>query len=310
MNIKNFILFSFLLLLTTNYYGQVGVGTVNPSPSSMLEISSTSDGGATYRGLMPPRVPNVTSRNAINPSVSDMGLMVFVNSTKCLQIWSGSEWVNIRCMDDDVIIDPPGPVLLGIHDFEVAPASPLLPLVSATAGNYTSGNGVKPNTPLYVSPGRGYGFSYDNPVNNAELTFGPVNASAHNSATLKLRLGGFAKNPTNGLDNNDSAIFYISTNGISGPFSSQIKILGGAPPSGGSNANNSWGFESTRTVSVPFDPLGITKEFISGSGNVDGISYIEITGIPNSANIAVKVLLINNHQNELWVIDDVEIYGE
>src|SRR5690554_5832379 len=131
IKIKSCILFSTMLLVAFEFYGQVGIGTTNPSPASMLEVSSTSDGGSTYRGLMPPRVPNISARNAINPSVADAGLLIFVNSTQCLQIWSGSEWIDIRCMDDDIIVVPPGPVLLGIHDFEVSPSGPVLPLVSA-----------------------------------------------------------------------------------------------------------------------------------------------------------------------------------
>lgn len=303
IKIKSCVLFSIMLLIAFEFYGQVGIGTTNPSPASMLEVSSTSDGGSTYKGLMPPRVPNVSARNAINPSVADAGLLIFVNSTQCLQIWSGSEWIDVRCMDDDIIVVPPGPVLLGIHDFEVSPSSPELPLVSATGGAYTSGNGVKPNTPLYVSPGRGYG------INNGEgiLLFGPIDASAHGNATLKLRLGGFAKSITNGLENNDSMILSVSTAGIAGPYNGQIRIYGGVI---GGATNNTWGFEATKTVSVPYDNNGVIREFVSGSGNADGISYLEVTGIPNSANIAVKVEMRNNQINELWVIDDVEIYGE
>lgn len=85
------------LFLSLNLFAQVGIGTVTPSPKSMLDVSSTSDGGTTYRGLMPPRVPSNVERNSINPNNSDTGLLVFVESTGCLQMWSGASWVNIQC---------------------------------------------------------------------------------------------------------------------------------------------------------------------------------------------------------------------
>ncbi|MAN58593.1 MAG: hypothetical protein CMC08_02005 [Flavobacteriaceae bacterium] len=76
-------------------HAQVGIGTVTPAASSMLEISSTSDGGNTYKGLMPPRVPTSLARDAINPGYSDFGLLVFVEETGALQIWDGDTWENI-----------------------------------------------------------------------------------------------------------------------------------------------------------------------------------------------------------------------
>lgn len=85
-----------------NVYGQVGIGTVNPSSSSMLEVSSTSDGGNTYKGFMPPRVPNIPARNKITPNISEAGLLVFVmnngNGESCLQIWDGGVWNDIYCV--------------------------------------------------------------------------------------------------------------------------------------------------------------------------------------------------------------------
>ncbi len=83
-------------------FGQVGIGTVNPSNSSMLEVSSTSDGGLTYKGFMPPRVPSIAARNTITPNISEAGLLVFVmndgNGQSCLQIWDGGVWNDIYCV--------------------------------------------------------------------------------------------------------------------------------------------------------------------------------------------------------------------
>src|SRR5690606_11280214 len=86
-------------------FGQVGIGTVNPTNSSMLEVSSTSDGGATYKGFMPPRVPTSSERDVINPTNADVGLMIFVESIGCLQLWNGTTWENIYCLDT-IAVEP------------------------------------------------------------------------------------------------------------------------------------------------------------------------------------------------------------
>lgn len=98
---KYFLRFA-LLLFVTNFYGQVGIGTTTPSEAAMLDVKSTSDAGATYKGLMPPRVPNVAARDGINPGVGDNGLMVYVVDIGCLQIYneSSSIWEDINCRQD------------------------------------------------------------------------------------------------------------------------------------------------------------------------------------------------------------------
>ncbi len=88
-----------------NVFGQVGIGTISPTNSSMLEVSSTSDGGLTYKGLMPPRVITSSERDLINPSLNDGGLVIFVESIGCLQIWNGINWENIYCLDR-IAIEP------------------------------------------------------------------------------------------------------------------------------------------------------------------------------------------------------------
>jgi hypothetical protein len=86
------------LLLSFFCFSQVGIGTISPSPRSALEISSSSDGGVTYGGFLPPRVSNLAQRDAINPGFSDFGMLVFIESTGCLQIWDGDSWEDITCV--------------------------------------------------------------------------------------------------------------------------------------------------------------------------------------------------------------------
>jgi hypothetical protein len=96
---KNLFLILGATFIATHIYSQVGIGTTDPSPASMLEISSTSDGGITYGGFMPPRVPNIAARDAINPSIDDVGLEVFIISTGALQMWNGTNWENIHVIN-------------------------------------------------------------------------------------------------------------------------------------------------------------------------------------------------------------------
>ena len=96
------LLFFVIAAIATVSYCQVGIGTTTPSPASMLEVSSTSDGGTTYKGFMPPRVPNVAARDAINAGYSDFGLTIFLldypNNQGCLQMWDGDSWETIHCV--------------------------------------------------------------------------------------------------------------------------------------------------------------------------------------------------------------------
>jgi hypothetical protein len=91
-----------LLFLSITISAQVGIGTTEPSGAAMLEVSSSSN-DVDYKGFMPPRV-NVEQRNKINATVEDVGLVVFVNdadqATQCLQLWNGSAWQDIYCIND------------------------------------------------------------------------------------------------------------------------------------------------------------------------------------------------------------------
>lgn len=74
---------------------QVGIGTMNPSRASMLEVSGTTNGTAPYKGFMPARVAVQAHRDAIRPSFLDTGLLVFVESTGTFEIWNGINWETI-----------------------------------------------------------------------------------------------------------------------------------------------------------------------------------------------------------------------
>jgi hypothetical protein len=98
---KLFLAFA-LAFFAAHLYCQVGIGTTTPSPAAMLEIAASSDGGSTYKGFMPPRVPSIAARDAINAGYADYGLTVFVldypTNQGCLQMWDGDSWETIHCL--------------------------------------------------------------------------------------------------------------------------------------------------------------------------------------------------------------------
>ena len=101
------LLFS-LLLLATFSHAQVGIGTTTPSNAAMLEISGVTAMGL-YKGFLPPRVVTTANQLSIAPSTTDIGLMVFVEETGCLDFWNGTAWENIYCTG--------GPAEIWINEF-------------------------------------------------------------------------------------------------------------------------------------------------------------------------------------------------
>ena len=292
MKFKHFFLLPAMLFLATTLYSQVGIGTTDPSQAAMLEISSQTNGTGDYKGFMPPRVPNVAARNSIDASSTDIGLLIFVESLKCLQMWNGTGWENVKCFTTD-------PSLLAKQEFETTPSNPLLPIFNMTNGEFKTGNGAFPSTPMYAGGSQGYGTSSNSAVT---VVLGPIDASGNSSATFRLRLAAFSTTAGNGMDEGDYVIISISTTGVSGSFSKELEIIGGV----NIDSNNKWGFNSSGIAATIYDNDDSPTSYIADS---TGITYLEITGIPNSPNIAFKVEMRKNVTNEIWVIDNAEIWG-
>lgn len=78
---KNIIVMIVSIILTTNIYSQVGIGTTTPDGSASLDISSTN------KGLLIPRLNN-TQRDAINNPAT--GLLIFNTASNTFQYNYGS----------------------------------------------------------------------------------------------------------------------------------------------------------------------------------------------------------------------------
>jgi len=114
---KNNCILLFVLLIQSYVIAQVGINTTNPSTASVLDVNSSSD-GINFGGLMPPVITSLSDRNTINPSLSDIGLLIFLNdpanSIYCLQMWNGSAWEDVHCITTPVITN------IAVQDFDLS----------------------------------------------------------------------------------------------------------------------------------------------------------------------------------------------
>jgi hypothetical protein len=85
-----------LSVFSYSAFSQVGIGTLSPDQSSILDVSSTT------QGFLLPRM-NEVQRDAIsNPAT---GLMIYLieGSVQCLQVYNGTDWENIYCPSTNTI---------------------------------------------------------------------------------------------------------------------------------------------------------------------------------------------------------------
>jgi len=79
---KNILLF--FLFSSIGLFAQIGVGTISPHPSSILDVESTE------KGFLPPRVSSDASVS--NPAE---GLVIYDMSDNCLNVWNNNSWINL-----------------------------------------------------------------------------------------------------------------------------------------------------------------------------------------------------------------------
>jgi len=277
---------------------QVGIGTTTPSPASALDVNSSLDGGTTFKGLMPPRVPNESARNTINPAPSDIGLLIFLESLQCLQIWNGTAWESFYCLGT-----APPSSLLGSQDFEISPATPTLNYTVTGSGaviTESAVGGFTPSGTLFPSGTQAFATNDGTDV----LLFDTVDASSFTSVTLSFKLASLSTTGGNGSDAVDEVLIEISTDGGT-TWSRELEIEG---------FNNArWNFAGTGSRTTVYDGDNTQTIFNASPGanltGTDTLTNISISGIPNSPFITVRITLNNNSANEYWLIDDVVLTG-
>lgn len=135
--------FTIVLLLTTFLMiSQVGINTTNPSPASVLEVSSSSD-GSNFGGFMPPRV-SLTERDEIPATALDEGLMVYVINppNSQLQIWDGTAWRTLFPQSVEFSAVLAAWDVFGVGGFGPSPFDATSSHPAVTVGGLTRGSGL------------------------------------------------------------------------------------------------------------------------------------------------------------------------
>jgi hypothetical protein len=85
MNMKKIFL-TIITFCILQSYSQVGIGTTNPHPSSILDINSAT------QGLLVPRLTTI-ERNAISAPAN--GLMIYNTTISCFEFYNGITWQSL-----------------------------------------------------------------------------------------------------------------------------------------------------------------------------------------------------------------------
>ncbi|WP_298496968.1 fibrinogen-like YCDxxxxGGGW domain-containing protein [uncultured Algibacter sp.] len=80
---RNLLIIVLLCISFTHSFSQVGIGTTNPDPSSILDVQSTT------QGFLPPRL-TTTQINAITSPAE--GLFVYNLDDNCFKFYNGTSW--------------------------------------------------------------------------------------------------------------------------------------------------------------------------------------------------------------------------
>ncbi|MGB0870587.1 MAG: hypothetical protein ACPGSD_13400 [Flavobacteriales bacterium] len=81
-------------------FAQVGIGTITPDASAILDVESTT------RGFLPPRL-TTAERDAINSGVATPGLLIYNKDIKCIEIYNGTTWINFCNSSGSTTTPPP-----------------------------------------------------------------------------------------------------------------------------------------------------------------------------------------------------------
>lgn len=85
--LKSINLFLLIILISAQSHAQVGIGTISPHETSILEVQSSN------KGFLPPRM-STNDRNMINGGNFAEGLMIFNTDDQCINFYNGSKWIN------------------------------------------------------------------------------------------------------------------------------------------------------------------------------------------------------------------------
>jgi hypothetical protein len=81
-----FLTIIFIVTIAIAGFAQMGIGTLTPNSSSILDITSTN------KAFLPPRMNTVQQTAIVNPVA---GMMVYNTDSTCIETYSGTKWINL-----------------------------------------------------------------------------------------------------------------------------------------------------------------------------------------------------------------------
>ncbi|WCL81534.1 lamin tail domain-containing protein [Saprospira sp. CCB-QB6] len=184
---------------------------------------------------------------------------------------------------------------IATYDFEASPAAPAMTF-SPTGGGVATATGPFPaGEPRYVSGTQGY--EYINESGTA--LFSGMNTTGYTNIDFSIRLASFAGTSGNGADGSDYVVVAISTDG-GATWSEELQLDG--------FSNSQWSFSGVDQATVAYDGDNSAVGF-SSSGGLD-YSTLQITGLPSVSDLQIRLELVNNSGNEIWVIEDALLEGD
>lgn len=192
---------------------------------------------------------------------------------------------------------------IAVQDFEATPATP-------TWGVSGTGYSLAAGTAFGISGDAGSSDLFlgarSLQVNNATatVTFASVNTLLYNDIELSVRLASMATTDLEGSDAADKIIIAVSPNG-GATWSNELDLSG--------NTNSKWTFASgSNIVTAVYDGNNILTNFLTaGAGGyttTNGTGTVRLSGLPKSANLMVRITLINNAA-EIWAVENVTLFG-
>ena len=161
---------------------------------------------------------------------------------------------------------------------------------STSAG--TPGSRIRTGSQSFQSPGSG----------TSTLNFDPVDVAAYDGVSISVYNASISGTSGNGIDPGDFLRIYVSE---TSSFSSTANI----EIEGTSNAR--YDFNGTGQLSVTA-PANTSFKYPSGNTLTGSDAKTDLTvNIPDSWNtVYMRVELVNNSNNEIWVLDDITISGK
>ena len=194
---------------------------------------------------------------------------------------------------------------IGVQDFEAAPATPVWTYTATGTTTIAGGTGFAVSGDG-GSSGRFLGARSLQVINGTgTVTMSNINTALYNDIELNLRLASLSVTNLEGADAADRIMISVSSNGVSGPWSNELEILG--------NTDAKWSFVSgTGVANAIYDGNNVLVSYNPGAGGfltTNGYGTVSISGLPKVASLAVRITLMNNSANEVWAIDNVSLFG-